>query len=94
MGVSVISEIKLDESFPTSQFMINGFSALFRLERNDKGGGIILYIREDIQSRLVSTESSQVEGFFIEINLRNRKKWLLCRSYNPKKDLITEHLYA
>ena len=56
----MISETKLDESFPTSQFMINGFSAPFRLDRNDKGGGIILYIREDIPSRLVSTESSQV----------------------------------
>ena len=27
-------------------------------------------------------------------NLRNKKKWLLCCSYNPKKDLITQHLYA
>ena len=39
-------------------------------------------------------ESSQVEGFSVEINLRNQKKWLLCCSYNPKKDLITQHLYA
>ena len=85
----MISETKLDESF-----MINGFSAPFRPDRNDKGGGIILYIREDIPSRRVSTESSQVEGFFLEINLRNKKKWLLCCSYNPKKDLIRQHLYA
>ena len=91
--VLMISETKPDESFPTNEFIINGFSAPFRLERNDKGGGIILYIREDIPSRLVSTESSQVEVFFVEINVRNKKKWLLC-SYNPKKDLITKHLYA
>ena len=64
LDVLMISETKLDESFPTNQFMINGFSAPFRLDLNDKGGGIILYIREDIPSRLVSTESSQVEGFF------------------------------
>ena len=87
-------ETKLAESFPTNQFMINGFSAPYRLDRNDKGGGVIIYIREDITLRLVSTESSQVEGFFVEINLRNKKKWLLCCSYNPKKDLITQHLYA
>ena len=90
----MISETKLDESFPTSQFMINGFSAPFRLYQNDKGGDIILYIREDIPSRLVSTESSQVEGFFVETNLRNKKKWLLCCSYKPKKDLIRQHLFA
>ena len=94
IDVLMISETKLDESFPISQFMINGFSAPFLLDRNDKDGGIILYIRDDIPSRLVSTESTQVEGFFLEINLRNKKKWLLCCSYNPKKDLIRQHLYA
>ena len=64
IDILMISETKLDQSFPTNQFMINGFGAPFRLDRNVKGSGIILYIREDIPSRLVSTESSQVEGFF------------------------------
>ena len=57
--------------------MVNGFSDPFHLDRNDKAGGIILYIRQDISSRLVSIESSQIEDFFVEINLRNKKKWLL-----------------
>ena len=74
--------------------MINGFNAPFHLDRNDKGGGIILYIREDIPSRLVSTKSCQVEGFLVEINLRNKKKCLLCHSYNPKNDLIAHHSIA
>ena len=60
----------------------------------DKRKYIILYIRDNIPSSLVSTESSQVEGFFVEIDLRNKKKWLLCYSYNPTKDLIRQHLYA
>ena len=76
IDVLMISEAKLDESFPTSQFMINGFSPSFRLDRNDEAGGIILYIREDIPSSLISTESSQVEGFFVEINLQNKKNKL------------------
>ena len=38
----MISETKLDQSFPTNQFMINGFSAPFRLDRNND-------IREDIR---------------------------------------------
>ena len=56
--------------------MISSFSDPFRLDQNDKGDGIIIYIRENISSRLVSTESSQVEDFFVEINLRNKKNWL------------------
>ena len=30
----MISETKLDQSFPTNQFMINGFSIPFRLDPN------------------------------------------------------------
>ena len=48
IDILMISEIKLDQSFPGNHFMINGFSAPFRLDRNDKVGVIILYIREDI----------------------------------------------
>ena len=55
VDVLMISETKLDQSFPNNQFMINCSSAPFRLDWNDKGGGIILYIREDILSRLIST---------------------------------------
>ena len=32
------------------------------------------------------------EGFYAEINLRNKKKWILSCSYNPKKALISNHL--
>ena len=49
----MISETKLDQGFPTNQFMTNGFSAPFRLDRNDKGSDIILYMRDNIPSRLV-----------------------------------------
>ena len=60
----MIPETKPDESFLTNQFVINGFSAPLRLNRNDKSGGFILYIREDIPSTLVSIESSPTEGYF------------------------------
>ena len=36
-------------------------------------------------------QSSSIEGFFIELNLRC-KKWLLSCSYNPRPSLIAEHL--
>ena len=54
--------------------MINVFSAALRLDKNDRGGGFILYIIEDISSRLVSTDSSPSQGFLIEIKLQNKKK--------------------
>ena len=43
-----MNETKLDASFPVNQFFINGFSTLYRLDRNQNGGGIIIYVGEDI----------------------------------------------
>ena len=36
--------------------------------------------------------NNNIEGFHIEINLRNKEKWLLSCSYNPKEALISNHL--
>ena len=50
----MISETKLDPSFPTGQFHIRGFSEPYRFDRNGNGGGILLYIREDVPSKLIN----------------------------------------
>ena len=51
----------------------------------------MLYVREDIPSKLLSIENQPVEGFYIEINLR-KKKWSLCGLYNPHRNNISNHL--
>ena len=56
IDILMISETKLDESFPTSQFFMKGFSSPHRLDCNCNGGGILLYIREDIPSKPLSIE--------------------------------------
>ena len=86
----MISDRKTDSSFPSAQFHLEGYAAPYRLDRNANGGGILLYIREDIPSKSLNTDLSIAE-FFVEIRLR-KKKWLLCISYNPKKNLIANHL--
>ena len=52
--ILMISETKLDESFPPVQFVFDGYSVPFRFDRNRNGGGILLYIREDLPSKLLS----------------------------------------
>ena len=69
--ILMISETKLDPSFPNDQFHTHGFSEPYRFDRNGNGGGILLYIREDIPSKLKLTKIT-VEGFFGEINLREK----------------------
>ena len=87
----MISETKLDESFPLSQFFLDGYSVPFRFDRNRNDGGILLHIRDDLPSKLLSINKN-IEGFFVDINLRNKKKWLLSCSYNPTKMQISNHL--
>ena len=90
-NIDMIYETKLDESFPTSQFFMNGFSCPHRLGRNCKGGGILLYIREDLPLKLFSIGRDLSEAFFVEINLHNKKKWLISCSYNSKRTSIANH---
>ena len=80
----MISETKLDETFPAAQLSLQVFCDPYRFDRNRNGG--------DIPSRLIEKKlRNNSEYFFAEINLR-KKKWLLCCSYNPHKNSISAHI--
>ena len=52
--ILIINETKLNASFPVNQFCINYFSTPYRLDRNRNGGGIIIYLREDMTSKMLT----------------------------------------
>ena len=62
MDLLIISETILDPFFPTGQFHIHDFSEPYRFDRNGNGGGILMYIREDIPSKLILTKMT-TEGY-------------------------------
>ena len=66
IDILMISETKLDKSFPKNEFLIPGFTEPYREDRNCHGGGIILYVRSGIPSKEVTNRglSSPSEGFF------------------------------
>ena len=51
VDIFMISETKLDGSFPEGQFFIDGYHSPFRYYQNGNGGGILLYVREDIPAK-------------------------------------------
>ena len=67
-----------------SQFLIHGYTPTFRLDGDNKGGGIMLFVKDDIPCKLLSIGNHPMEGFFVEINLR-KTKWLFCCSYNSNR---------
>ena len=78
----MVWETKLDSSFPQVQFKIEGYAPPFRYGRNSYGGGILLFIKEDIPTKIISiTTLKDLEGIFVELNFL-KKKILLCCSYN------------
>ena len=65
----IVTETKLDDSYPISQFLIPGFSKPFGEDRNTNGGGIIIYVGEDISCKQLNAYffPENIEGLFIEL---------------------------
>ena len=63
---------------------MKGRAEPFWLDRNRNGGGVMIYIRDDFPSRLLSKHvfPNDIEGLYIELNFRKRK-WLLLGTYHP-----------
>ena len=59
----IISETNVDDSFPDGQIFLGGFGTPFRLDRNRDGGGIMIFIRNDIPAKVVSTDGRAIENF-------------------------------
>ena len=89
----MISETKLDSSFPNAHFYMKSYSKPCRLHRNSKGGGIILYVREDIPSKLINSSciDHDKEYYLAELNLR-KQKWPVVCNYNLHKTMIKGYL--
>ena len=93
IDILCITETKLDDTFPLSNFLMPGFSPPYMLNRTINGGGILVYVRSDIPSKELKTVPipSGLECLFFEINLYN-KKWILGNFYNPSKNLIERQI--
>ena len=94
IDVLLLSDAKADETFPLEQFLISGFAKPLRLDRNSRGSGVMLFIRDNIPFWLLKTGnlSSNTEALFSETNLC-KTKWLMYCGYNSNKSLINKFTY-
>ena len=72
MDIIILSETKIDNGFPTNQFLINGFHLPFGADRNKNGGGILVHIGDNIPAKLLQI-NIEIESICFHKNLRNRK---------------------
>ena len=64
IDVLMVTETKLDDSFPEGQSLVESIHSPFRFDCNKNDGIIKLYVREDIPSTLLSHEFPFTESFF------------------------------
>ena len=74
LNIVVLSETKIDYTFPKSRFQIPGYKVPYREDRNAHGSGLLVYIKNSIKSkRINSFEENQIENICLEINLMTQK---------------------
>ena len=89
----LVSETKVDDTFPKEQFKIEGYTRPIRLDRTRHGGGLMILIRNDLPCHELKSHvlPSDVECTFLEMRIR-QSKWLIVGGYNPHKENITYFL--
>ena len=93
VDILLVSETKLDDTFPSGKFFIEGYKEPIRLDRNRNGGGLLFFIRDDLDSKEIKSHKlpKKIEGIFIKLTIRNTK-WLIMGGYNPDKKNISKFL--
>ena len=83
IDILVIAETKIDSSFPSSQFHIEGCKTPYRLDISERSGGILVYVKDSlITKELKVAMPHDIQAVLFELNLR-KQKWLIVTIYRP-----------
>ena len=75
--ILLITETKIDATFSNSQFNVEGFR-MYRVDRNAHGGGLMIFIRNDICFRVVTRFNVDMSSFRTEsmlLKVKTNKSW-------------------
>ena len=66
-----LSETKIDDSFPDSQFFAEGFK-MYRKDRTKTGGGLLLYVNQNLPNKIINSykfkENSEIVLFEFSVS--------------------------
>jgi len=81
--IITLSETHLHQGVSNNVFNLTGFHEIIRKDRNEHGGGVAIYIKENIAyKRLAQYESKNMESLWVQINTIQGKV-LICCCYRP-----------
>ena len=79
LDIIFISETKLDQTFPTAQFAIEGFNKPYGLDIISNSGGLLFYVKANLPSKLIRFYNFPIEiqCIPIELNISTKRYALL-----------------
>ena len=84
IDILCVAETKLDSSYPTNQFHLQGYKTPYRFDVSSSSGGILVYIKESLPSKTLNEFSmdNDIQAIPLEINFK-KCKWLILPIYRP-----------
>ena len=70
VDILIVTETKLDSSFPTVQFLIPGSHHPFQLDINKRIGGLLVYVKGSVPARGLTCFSTPADTQII-VSFRN-----------------------
>ena len=88
IDILCVDETKIDSSYPNAQFHVDGYQfAPFRKDRNNYGGGKMVYIRDGIIAKhLENLEGKHSETICLELIISKKKGWITFAYRPPSSD--------
>ena len=92
----VLSETKLDDSFPSAQFYIKNYEIRNRRDRDKNVGGLIEFVRKGFITKKIKEYEIKVSETIASEFIISKKKWFCLSVYRPPTsnnlDLFFEEL--
>ena len=84
MDIPCFAKTKLDTLFANSQFLIPGFHKPLRMDVSSRRGGLLVYIKSSLPSKLLTKFKllNNIQIIPFELN-RRKDKWLFVSIYKP-----------
>ena len=79
--ILTIQETKIDRTHPNSQFQVENYK-LYRNDRIKGGGGIIVYVRDNIAAVRKRKSGDSLECILLDVYMNNRRIAIFC-AYKP-----------
>ena len=79
----VLSETKLDDSFPSAQFYIENYEIRNRSDRDKNGGGLIEFVRKGFITKKIKEYEAKVSETIASEFTTSNKKWFCLSVYRP-----------